>query len=72
MSDELILRIACGAALIINLITFVLAIHNACKHLFRRRITMALIVVFYLCLFINTLANISVLMMCIISPETAL
>ena len=72
MSDELILRISCAAALILNAITLAFAINNACRHLFKRRITMALIVVFYLCIFINTLANISVLMMCIISPETAL
>ena len=71
-NDEIILRVSCGTALLVNFFTLSFAIHNSCRHLYRRKITKSLIIIFYLFLFLNTLSNITVLIMAIISPETAL
>ena len=67
-----LLRVCCGAALISNIFTFLFAIHNSCRHLYRRKITKSLIIIFYLFLFLNSLANISMLLMIIIDPVRAI
>ena len=71
-NNELILRVCSGAALIVNVFTLCFAIHNSIRHLYRRKIKKSLIIIFYLFLFLNALANITMLTMIIIDPVKAI
>ena len=65
------LRLCCGLSFLVNTITFLFAVINSCNHLCRHKKIKTLIVVFYLFLFLNAIANVLMLLMIITDPIKA-
>ena len=67
----LALRICCGLSFFVNTVTFLFAVINSCNHICRHKKIKTLIVVFYLFLFFNAIANVVMLLMIITDPIKA-
>ena len=65
------LRLCCGLSFLVNTITFLFAVINSCNHICRHKKIKTLIVVFYLFLFFNAIANVVMLLMIITDPIKA-
>ena len=58
--------------LLINLLVICFAIGNAFRYLYKEGMTKRLIILFYFFTLLNTLANIAILVVIILTPETAI
>ena len=67
----LALRICCGLSFFVNTVTFLFAVINSSIHICKHKKIKTLIVVFYLFLFLNAIANVAMLLMIITDPIKA-